>query len=53
MAIDGVVVGADVLEALEVSDAPDLERAVPGARLEQRGVVHRGLSGCPRTSPPR
>jgi len=40
-----VVVGADVLEALEVSDAPDLERTVPGARVEQRGVVHGGGDG--------
>ena len=37
--VDGVVVGADGLEALEVGDAPDLERAVPGARVEH-GVVH-------------
>jgi len=43
--VDGVVVGADGLEALEVSDAPDLERAVPGARVEQRGVVHHGGNG--------
>jgi hypothetical protein len=38
--VDGVVVGADGLEAPEVGDAPDLERAVPGARVEERGVVH-------------
>ena len=43
--VDGVVVGADVLKALEVSDAPDLERAVLGARVEQHGVVHRGSDG--------
>ena len=40
-----VVVGADVLEALEVSDAPDLERAVPGDRVEQHDVVHGGDKG--------
>ena len=45
VAIDGVVVGVDVLEALEVSDAPDLERAVPRPGVEQRGVVHGGGDG--------